>query len=385
MDSGHKMAILKETNMSRRGENIRKRKDGRWEARVVLYNHNHTTKYKYFYANSYNEVKRKKNEFIKKQQSPAVSNGISVMFSILANNYLNYKHNQIKESTFVHYKYLIDKYINPILGKYDNSTLTADIINESLKLLIIEKQLSPRSILSIRTLIKAIIKYGELNQYYFNIKEDLFIPKSANKSIDILTRHEQSILTKYLLETNQPYATGVLITLFHGLRIGEICALQWKDIDLQNEVIHINKTLMRIIDVNIEHKTIIRIDTPKTESSIRTIPIPSFLIPTLTKRRQANDQYVLTGTYKYMEPRSCLKRFKTLLKKNNINEYTFHVLRHTFATRCVEINMDVKSLSEILGHSNVNTTLQRYVHPTLESKRKQMNKLTYYSKLEKTH
>ena len=193
---------------------------------------------------------------------------------------------------------------------------------------------------------------------------------------------EQAKLENVLLENREPFHIGILLTLYAGLRIGELCALQWKDIRLEEGTVHIERTLLRIQDRSHQHshRTRILIDRPKTESSIRTIPLPSTLIDVLRSCRQDEDCYLLSGTRQFIEPRLCLSRYKTLLRHAGLNAYTFHTLRHTFATRCVENGFDAKSLSEILGHANVNTTLQRYVHPTTEQKRRQMERLRFSGK-----
>ena len=117
------------------------------------------------------------------------------------------------------------------------------------------------------------------------------------------------------------------------------------------------------------------INKPKTANSIRIVPLPEFIINYLQTMKQSPEIYVITGTIFFMEPRTCLDKYKKVLKNAGINDYTFHALRHTFATRCVEMGFDIKSLSEILGHANINVTLQRYVHPSMEMKRRQMNRL----------
>lgn len=184
-----------------------------------------------------------------------------------------------------------------------------------------------------------------------------------------------------------------MITLYGGLRIGEICALQWKDIHFDTGTIHITKTIIRIqeLDPYSNTRTKLLITHPKTTSSHRIIPMPSFIMATLKDYQQSPDDFILTGTRKHLEPRSCLARYKRILRQAGLESFTFHTLRHTFATRCVESGFDAKSLSEILGHTNVNTTLQRYVHPSMELKRAQMERLeklslqaqnsTYYNQL----
>ena len=160
------------------------------------------------------------------------------------------------------------------------------------------------------------------------------------------------------------------------MRIGEICALKWKDVNLSEKIIYVKKTAERIDNCVLKETKII-IDSPKTENSIRNIPIPSKLYNILKtlKNKYNNDCYVLSGTNKIIEPRMYQKFFKKVLKKNNIKQRKFHSLRHTFATNCIEVGMDVKSLSELLGHSSVNTTLNVYVHSTDSLKKKYLEKL----------
>ena len=171
---------------------------------------------------------------------------------------------------------------------------------------------------------------------------------------------------------------GILFTIFTGVRIGELCGLRWGDIDLNNKVAHISRTVERIDDLNPEavRKTKVIVTEPKTEDSIRNIPLQDFLVDHLMKYRREDNCYLLTGSTRYTEPHSCYVRYRRFLDRNGIGKNTFHALRHTFATKCVEKGFDIKSLSEILGHSSVTTTMTFYVHPTLEMKRNQMERLT---------
>ena len=188
---------------------------------------------------------------------------------------------------------------------------------------------------------------------------------------------EQEQLEQILFHNPEPLKIGILIALYGGLRIGELCALQWGNLHLETGTVTVNRTLIRIRDLapNALRKTKLLIDHPKTESSNRIIPLPSFIIDLLREHRQNDESYLLTGTFMYLEPRTCREKYKKILEKAGLRPFTFHALRHTFATRCIESNFDVKSLSEILGHSNISTTLQRYVHPSLELKREQMERL----------
>lgn len=175
-----------------------------------------------------------------------------------------------------------------------------------------------------------------------------------------------------------PMKIGVLCALYMGLRIGEVCALQWRDVLLDQGVVHVRKTMQR---VQLEKTgdapaTRLTVGRPKTDASIRFIPIPSFLLQPLRRCQKPEDCFVLTGEERPMEPRLCLSHYKRMLQSAGLKSYTFHALRHTFATRCVESGFDVKSLSEILGHTHVNITLQRYVHPSMEMKKRQMEMLS---------
>ena len=162
--------------------------------------------------------------------------------------------------------------------------------------------------------------------------------------------------------------------LYTGMRIGEVCALQWRDIDLINYTINISKTIQRVSNHETSHssKTKIVIDTPKSVASKRAIPIPALLCEQLAQRKQADSSesyFFLTGSERYIEPRNYYARYQDILIDCGISQYTFHALRHTFATRCIEIGFDPKVLSEILGHTDVKITLDRYVHPSIDRKR----------------
>ena len=188
-------------------------------------------------------------------------------------------------------------------------------------------------------------------------------------------------MENYLFQHPDPLELGILTALYGGLRIGELCALQWKDIHFESGIIQISKTILRIQkeDRNDKKKTQVLIGHPKTDSSKRLIPMPAFILEFLGNFRQGSEIYLITGTKFYMEPRMCLEKYKKILKKAGLDSYTFHTLRHTFATRCVEKGFDPKSLSEILGHANVNTTLQNYVHPSIDLKKEQMDRLEQIS------
>ncbi len=235
--------------------------------------------------------------------------------------------------------------------------------------------LSPKTVADIRSVLLQILLYAQRRQYPCAAQSHMFYPKNRQSATRIMTREEQAKLETVLFQCPDPLHLGILTALYAGLRIGEVCALQWGDISLESGTIRIHKTMLRIQDLtpDARRKTKVLIDCPKTESSNRVIPMPSFLMAFLKPHRMAKDVYLLTGKRAYMEPRICLEKYKRLLIRAGLDSFTFHTLRHTFATRCVENGFDAKSLSEILGHANVNTTLQRYVHPSITLKQEQMN------------
>jgi integrase len=222
-----------------------------------------------------------------------------------------------------------------------------------------------------------IFHYARKNDIACSVRDELYLPKVRKTDVKAFTREEQRKIDDYLKDHPDVFNLSVYLSMYCGLRIGEVCALQWKDIHMEQATMHISKTLIRIQNKSDRevHKTEIVLQEPKTNSSVRVIPIPLFLQPLLEKYKNEDDTFVITGKTTCMEPRVCLRKFKKMIAKIDVSDYTFHSCRHTFATRCVEIGMDAKTLSEILGHASIKTTLERYVHPSIDLKRAQMNKL----------
>ncbi|MCI5900277.1 MAG: site-specific integrase [Hominisplanchenecus sp.] len=381
--------------MGRHGENIHKRKDGRWEARVIQsHDFSGKAKYRYFYGKTYLEAKKKKNQFLadRREISDRGKHGSEqrIRFGQVLFEWLSFRKGTIKESTYVNYLRLIEKHLNPELGNLYLSGITSEILERYLKNKLCNGRLdgkgglSPKTVSDMRSVIRMVIEYANQQHYPCYTERDVYCPKSRQPNIRVLTRQEQEKLEDFLFQQQDPLCFGVLTALYGGLRIGEVCALKWGDFHFESGTLRINKTLIRIQDVtpNAVSKTKLLIETPKTDAANRVIPLPEFLMSYLQQFQKAPDCYLLTGTERYLEPRRCLMKYKQLLQRAGMEEITFHTLRHTFATRCVENGFDAKSLSEILGHANVNTTLQRYVHPSLEQKKEQMNmlgKISVYS------
>ncbi|MCQ4021935.1 MULTISPECIES: site-specific integrase [unclassified Ruminococcus] len=366
--------------MPRKGENIYKRKDGRWEGRYIKERGlNHRAIYGYLYGKSYTEVRNKLKQINPNEPIDKIH---SAVFEQIVFDWLENKKLSTKESTLSHYKSVINNRIIPILGKYEISDITADVVQSYMNSLIREG-LASKTVSDILAIIKNILKYANCKGIGHNCDLSFVSIKCKKCEIETLTIFEQQKLCTYLIKNMDNKNFGILLSLYTGIRIGELCALKWSDIDIRERLLSINKTMLRIQDnmgEQTSRKTRVIITSPKSEDSLRRIPIPETIIDTLLKLKQNSDCYILTGSSKqYIEPRNMQYYFKNVLKICNIRNVKFHVLRHTFATRCVENGFEIKSLSEILGHSNVKITLERYVHSSMDLKRKSMDKLNFLS------
>ncbi len=310
-----------------------------------------------------------------------------IIFGSLVEGWLYQNKQFFKESTIIKYQNLLKLYLIPEFEHYALEDFTYVRLNEfSLKLLQFGGHkgtgLSPKTVSDILSLLHNIFQYAE-NKGISVPASHITIPiKQKKKKIRIFTIEEQKELLSYLMEEKKHTSLGILLCFFTGLRIGEICALKWRDISLEEKIISVRQTMQRIqTPGNNGRKTKILVSSPKSISSIRQIPIPSPMFDLLKKVQLAfhfpTDAFLLTGSMvKYIEPRTLQYQFKRILLKCGIKDANFHAVRHTFATRCIEIGCDVKSLSEILGHSNINITLNCYVHPPMSLKRQNINKLS---------
>ena len=294
-------------------------------------------------------------------------------FRVVTEEWLKYKKNTVKKSTYYNYSYSVEKYLYPKFADQDITKIKDynDFIEK------LTDTLAPKTVRDIITKLKEIINfYEEEHNTKLNIKK-MSLPKLNKKGIQILSNKEKQKLEKYCIQQNDLKSLGILICLNTGLRVGEVCALRWENVDFETRRIHVEKTIERIYSKE-ENKTIVIIDTPKSITSIRTIPINSKLYNILKqmKRKCTKNDFVLTGlSDHYVEPRNYQYNFKEILKKSKIKRYKFHTLRHTFATNCIEAGMDIKSLSEILGHADVSITLNIYVHSSDKTKRKYLEKI----------
>ncbi len=372
--------------MPRKGENIYKRKDGRWEGRYILFHTpEHKAKYAYIYGKTYGEVKQKLKEQKGKDKLVNSTPKKSLTYNELLDNWLHSTYLNTKESTQARYAHLINIHIKPKLGIYTLSQLSTELIETFIEQKLtdgrIDKQggLSPKTVTDILTIIKSTIEYARYRNESITCNLNKLSIKRKEKEMRVLSKSEQEALIAVLVEKMDRYKFGVLLSLYTGIRIGELCALQWESLCISQSTLKIRKTMRRIQDIkNVStSKTKIVITEPKSQCSIRDIPLPSFIIEIAKPFLSNPKTYILTGNNRYVEPRTMQNKFKNYVKKSGIKDANFHSLRHTFATRCVEVGFELKSLSEVLGHANVNITLNRYVHSSFELKCSNMNKLNF--------
>ena len=383
--------------MARKGENIFKRKDGRWEGRYIKGYENGRAVYGYVFGKSYSEVKKKKAEAMAgllhptRQENRRILRERSIseqpipeqpILKDIAYQWLDELKTTRRKSTVVKYEGQLRNHIIPEFGdKRINEISNNDIIYFSRKLFLkrgrSNKPLSSRTVADIISRMKAIRKFSVLLGYEVNYVSDCTDIPQRTEKICVLSSEEEKKLTEYLKQNLNPTSLGILLSLYTGIRLGELCALKWSDFSLEEREFHVRKTMQRLPnpDKFSLKKTQVEIGEPKSQSSVRTIPLPEKLVDFL-RAAYVDDAYVLSGYKHYfIEPRTMENRFKVVLKKCGIKDIKFHALRHTFATRCVEVGFDVKTLSEILGHASINITLNRYVHPTMQNKHENMNKL----------
>lgn len=372
--------------MARTGENIYKRKDGRWEGRYIRqYDVQGKAKYGYVYAKTYAETKQKLAEQKCSTQTKTVPIETNVKYDTALTAWLQSAKMVVKESTFAKYSQIVDRHIRPALGQYPLSKISTQLLEDFIRQLIITGRLdgkgglAPKTVADILTIIKESMAYAQDNGIVVICNPQRLTIKKREKEMRVLTWQEQEALVRVLLEKMDLCKFGVMLSLYTGIRIGELCALQWVNLCLDSSTLKVRKTLQRIQDLSTgaETRTKVIITDPKSQCSVRNIPMPAFMVELAGRFEAEPMAYVLSGAEsRYIEPRIMQKRFKQYVAEAGIADANFHATRHTFATRCVEVGFDIKSLSEILGHANVNITLNRYVHSSFELKCSNMSKLT---------
>lgn len=365
--------------MSRQGDSIYHRKDGSWEARYVKeIDASGKKKYGSVYAKTRSKAREKRQavmDNILLYQTPLGPRNITV--GRLVCEWMSINRQRVKISTLQRYKGFWRNHIEQTIGNRTAISCTTIVIHE-FALERLNSGLSPVSVNAVLAFLHSCLKYGH-RQYKLPMPDMIYFPREKIE-MRVLSQNEQVRLEAYLLNDMDIYKFGVLLCLYTGLRIGELCALQWRDIT--KEGVTVRKTMQRLQKES-GNGSQVYVGSPKTKTSERIIPLPTFLfeyIDFFRQERNPNDYVLSTDEKPIIEPRVMQYRFKKYMKDVGIDGATFHTLRHSFATRCVDIyNFEIKTLSEILGHSTVEMTLNRYVHSSLELKRSNMERLQLLS------
>ena len=353
--------------MSRRGENIYKRKDGRWEGRYVCgVRPDGKSKYRSIYGCSYQEVRAKLLP-LKAKTERTVSAGTQT-FGALFEEWMTATRLRVKASTFANYRRKADKHILPAFGKLRYDHLSAELVHDFIRQKL-NDGLSAKYVADIVIVMKSAAKYLSRVHDFSDPLTNVSLPRAERRELCMFNATQQKQLCSYLKSHFDRTALCILLSLHMGLRVGEVCGLRWEDIDFAKSILTVRCTVQRISNGN---GTKLLIDSPKSCASRRTIPIPEFLLQQMLPLRGDESSYILSDCDTPTEPRTLQQRFKRILQKVDLPSLNYHSLRHLFATNSIRMGFDVKTLSEILGHSSVETTLSRYVHSSMERKRECM-------------
>ncbi len=318
--------------MPKKGENIYKRKDGRWEARYVKGRRSDgRIQYGYIYAKSYKEAKQKKMS-IQSDTSTVLVNAKKPSsentFSDWSDQWLNHKKNRIKISSYIKYTNLLTSYITPFLGEKNIEEINSYIIENWIDTLISSggnsgKGISDKTVGDAVFIVKSVLQHADRVDQNLKIQRIDVTLKHNSPELHILTREDQCVLTNYLIENSSRKNMGILISLFTGIRVGELCALKMCDINMNQKYIYVHGTMQRIKndddERSSEKKTHVVVMSPKSKSSIRQIPIPDCLIDIIKEYNSTDDSFFLTGkTDKIIEPRAMQYHFKRVLSQCNI-------------------------------------------------------------------
>ncbi|MCL1883797.1 MAG: site-specific integrase [Defluviitaleaceae bacterium] len=345
--------------MARKERNIYKRKDGRYEARFIKgRDENGKAVYGAVYARSYADVKVKL-ERAKLFAQTAKQNRVTRTVSMEIEEYLATIQSQVKPSTHGIYQRYLENYISPHFGNMLCEELTVEKAQAFVDKQI-ENGLSAITVQSIFIFLKSGL-HGAFHQ------EDIFavkLPRRVPREVEVLSVSEQKRMESVAKASDNINRVGIILCLYTGIRVGELCGLMWGDIDFERRLLYVRRTMQRIKCFDGATKTEIASLTPKSDTSRRSIPLPEFLIALLKAHKESSDStYVISRNGKPIEPRNMQYRLRRLLITANVRQVNFHAAtRHTFATRALESGFDIKTLSEILGHSSAVITLKKYAH-----------------------
>ncbi len=296
-------------------------------------------------------------------------------FEILALEWFEGKKIYIKESTEAYYLFELQNYILPDLGQIETEKLDEELIQKTVCKWQTQgnnqgRAIKKSTISNLVMLIRQIVRYGIKKGIILPFEPKVsYLPERYEYKNKTFTDEEQDAIIEAVISDLSFRSFGILLSLSTGIRIGELCALRWDDIDQVQNIIIISNTLQRVYDINATPRTRIITGNPKTVKSARCIPLSERLQKIIKQLSVMENSYVLTNSSEYMEPRTFRRFYAGFLSRHNIKYLNFHCLRHSFATRLIQNGADYKCVSELLGHSNINTTLNMYVHPNLTQKR----------------
>ena len=298
-----------------------------------------------------------------------------INFEQLYKIWIKSKKISLKKGSISTYTYIFDKHLLPAFKYFNLSEITTEYILDFINSK--ASELGVKRLTDIITIMNNIISYAKYEDYDLQINK-LPIPRKVNSDdIEIFNDIQRTNIINYLCANMNYINFTILLSLMTGTRIGEACALQISD--FENSIVHISKTIERIKNpAGGTPKTILIIDTPKNQASYRSIPLPRFMWDIFCELYKGADKnsFIATNTEKFMEPRRLQELYKKMLFQVQVEYRKYHTLRHTFATYALRHGMDVKTLSELLGHTNVAFTIKRYVHSNIEIKREQMEKIS---------
>lgn len=360
--------------MARRGENIYKRGDGRWEGRYIRgRTPEGRAQYGYVYAATYSACREKRRQCLR-ELPREITPGNNMTLPEAVDLFFAERERKLKESTVSRYRYVVRQYIQPQLGAAPLYTLTEERVAAFYQRLQ-GQSLSPKSARDVGVLLRAILRMAA-KRGCFCTGLNAELPAYRKRQVEIFTEPEILRLAHHIVNKPDLTGLGVLLTLNSGLRLGELCALRWSDIDLHAGFLRVEREVQRIYEKGC---TRLIVQPPKSESSLRRIPLPTDILSLLAAHRPENagSFCLLTSSGDPLEPRTMQNRYRSLLKRAGVPYRNFHALRHTYATRCIEQNVDVKSVSEMLGHSDVRITLQTYVHVSLRHKQQAVQSICF--------
>lgn len=339
-------------------------------------------RYASVYGKSYHEVKNKLETALREQPVNRFGPLKRLTLREAGKMWLEDEKAGLKPSSIFRYQFLLDKHIYPAFGEMKIDQITPEMIlafteeKKNAKVNGGEKLLSQSYISNILVVLMDLYAYAVREGLCAPLTCKISKPAGKKQKHRILSEKEIKKLIAFLSKEQTPVATGILITLYTGMRIGEICALQWKDVNPDDGVIIIRKTVQRVRKGEGINGSYLRLDAPKTECSMREVPVHPKLAQKLRSRKNADGElYVLTEAKQFMNPATYEYQYHKIMQRAGFADVRYHNLRHSFTTACVEGKMDIKTLSEILGHAKVNTTLDVYTHPTIGMKQKEISKI----------